>query len=205
MDVPAPPWTLRGAGVAALRLVRLDRARARLPEGFEPIAVAPGFTLGGLFLGSYGPGSTLQYHELIAVAALMRCKGRRGFFISHIYVDDPVSRAGGMEIWGLPKQLARFAWSDDRVDVTLGDRPLLSVELGMRLPLWRQRGASDVLSMLRGNPLVFEGRASAAAALRRARWTVPESSELSSLGPLATLTTMELRDLEMVAGIPAAL
>src|SRR5947209_3551023 len=114
---PDPPWILEGSGIAGLHLAPVDRCLDFLPNGVEPVAVLPHRTLAGFFLGRYGPGSTLEYSELIAVCGLVRAAGKYGFWISHIYVDDRVSRAGGREIWGLPKELAEFVWSDDGVAV----------------------------------------------------------------------------------------
>ena len=36
--------------------------------------------------------------------------------ISHIYVDDERSMRGGHEIWGLPKELATFAYGPTRFE-----------------------------------------------------------------------------------------
>jgi acetoacetate decarboxylase len=108
MPYPPAPWRLKGEGVLQLQTLPIDRVQAWLPAALKVVPVLPGKTLGGVFFGRYGVGSTLQYHELIVIAALARHRGRLGGWISHIYVDDERSLAGGREIWALPKQLARF-------------------------------------------------------------------------------------------------
>jgi acetoacetate decarboxylase len=45
----------------------------------------------------------LEYNELIIIAAVLGYKGKFGAWISHIYVDNPDSVAGGREIWGYLK------------------------------------------------------------------------------------------------------
>jgi acetoacetate decarboxylase len=52
----------------------------------------------------------LEYSELIVIAGLVRYSGQIGGWVSHIYVDNADSVAGGRNIWGLPKELAEFIW-----------------------------------------------------------------------------------------------
>ena len=86
MSHPAPPWHLNGEFVV-------------VPARVRPRA------LGGVLLANYTSG-TLVYRELIVFERATR----RGMVISHIYVDDEQSLRGGHEIWGLPKELATFAY-----------------------------------------------------------------------------------------------
>ncbi|NJM84756.1 MAG: acetoacetate decarboxylase family protein [Leptolyngbyaceae cyanobacterium RM2_2_21] len=99
--------------------VSLMRLRCWVPEQFEIVQIWPGLTLGGLYLAQYNSGSTLIYQELIVVAGLVRYAGKIGFWISHIYVDNLASVAGGQEIWGLPKEMATFTGSaTDQLSIT---------------------------------------------------------------------------------------
>jgi acetoacetate decarboxylase len=69
------------------------------------VLIIPRGATSGLFLATY-TGATLAYHELIVF--------RPGLVVSHIYVDDERSLAGGREIWNLPKELAEFEVSRGR-------------------------------------------------------------------------------------------
>lgn len=108
-EPPAAPWRLRGEALWLFADLGLPEARRLVPAGLQIVPPRPGRALGGLYLARYGAGSTLQYHELIVIPALVRRGRRLGAWISHIYVDDPRSLAGGRRIWGLPKQLAEFS------------------------------------------------------------------------------------------------
>lgn len=77
--------------------------------------MAPGWTFGGVYCAHYGAGSTLEYLELIVIPGLVRRGHRLGAWISHIYVDDAQSVAGGRSIWALPKELAEFRDGPDLV------------------------------------------------------------------------------------------
>ena len=96
--------------------VRTRAARAFVPDGLELVSAA-GRTAGGVLLARYGDGATLGYDELIVFAGAVRAGGRRGMWVSHIYVDLPASVAGGRRIWGLPKELAEFGWGPRAVSV----------------------------------------------------------------------------------------
>jgi hypothetical protein len=109
-DPPPAPWSC--SGQIHLGLVRADRP-ADLPEGFSPLL---GRKTWGIGLIRYLEGP-LRYDELV-VGPMVRRGTRPGILVRHIFVDDPVSRRGGREIWGLPKELARFAWSEGAVEVS---------------------------------------------------------------------------------------
>jgi hypothetical protein len=88
-----------------------------IPAPLRVLSVAPGKTLAAILCARYSTRSTLSYHELAVAPALTHSGSQAGFWISHIYVDSPVSLAGGREIWALPKQLARFEWREGAVEV----------------------------------------------------------------------------------------
>jgi hypothetical protein len=108
VQFPAAPWRLRGEAVLQLQLLVTAQVRPLVPAALEVVSVAPGRTLGAVYLASYQAGSTRQYHELIVIPALVRQRHRLGGWISHIYVDDEISALAGREIWALPKRLAAF-------------------------------------------------------------------------------------------------
>ncbi|CAA9227896.1 MAG: FIG00570072: hypothetical protein [uncultured Chloroflexia bacterium] len=109
---PSAPWHLQGHAICSSYLLDIPRVMAPFPPELSVVPVLPGKTLGGIYLAVYEAGSVLEYHELIAVSALVRYRRKLGAWVSHIYVDNSYSVAGGREIWGLPKQLAEFTWDD---------------------------------------------------------------------------------------------
>lgn len=110
---PPPPWRLRGHGQLHVQGIALDRARALIPSCLNIVPAMPGRTLGGIYCATYEAGSTLEYSELIVIPGLVRHRHRVGAWISHIYVDEPLSIAGGRHIWSLPKEEASFRQHPD--------------------------------------------------------------------------------------------
>jgi hypothetical protein len=122
---PPAPW--RAQAQCWVGLFRSDRP-AMLPAGLRPL-------LGGrsrvVALARYLPGSTLAYDELI-VATPALLGARPGLYIEYIWVDSVASLWGGRRIWGLPKEVAQFAWSDHGVCVSDGAGPLMTLEVATR-------------------------------------------------------------------------
>lgn len=181
---PDPPWPLSGTSIQAIRPIDAKVARRHVPAELRVLSVWPGSTLGVLYCASYESPSVLRYRELIVAPALVATGGRIGFWISHIYVDDPTSQAGGREIWGLPKALASFAWDSDRREVSVhaGDRLLcrigwrsgrLSAPMPLCLPAI-SRGASGFQ--------FFSGRGSASVARVRGEIHIEADSPFEGLG-----------------------
>lgn len=113
---PAPfPWTLliADAALASVHTVPLAAARRLIPSDLRILRVWPGRTIGGLFFARYGPGSELEYHELVVCAGVVLYRRRPCAWISHVYVDSEVSLRAGREAIGVPKELARFARGED--------------------------------------------------------------------------------------------
>ena len=84
---PAAPWRLRGQMWGTLFAVAGAPGR---PRG----AYAAAFV-------SYEPGSPLTYSELLVARPL----GGTRVQVTDIWVDSPASRAGGRELWAIPKEL----------------------------------------------------------------------------------------------------
>jgi hypothetical protein len=103
VEYPPEPWTLRGHGCVSLWTVR-TRDLPALPEGVRPVTAAGRALVATAFV-DYLPGGLLAYRELLA-AVVVRRGVRTGLSITHIWVDSPASKAGGRELWGIPKDLA---------------------------------------------------------------------------------------------------
>lgn len=184
MAYPQAPWRLQGRAVCLLHLLDISRVRAFIPPELSTVSPLPGKTLGGICLAAYEAGSVLAYHELIIISALVRYRRRLGAWISHIYVDDPCSVAGGHEIWGLPKQLAEFTWDEPSgpVVVRQGKQLLCTLQPNRRLPLVRLPVFLPALSR-KGEELVwFRSTGTARPGLTRGELEVPSTSPFSALG-----------------------
>jgi len=212
MVYPPAPWNLQGYAVQTLQLVDVARVRPLVPSELEIVSVWPGKTLGGIYLSSYGLGSVMEYNELIVVSAIARYAGKWGPWISHIYVDNPNSVAGGREIWGLPKELAQFSWEGShsvkaaplgyRVTVRQENRPLCSLNysqqsLALPLPF-----SGNVFSADRSNLLLFKGGLESRIGLIKGELEVAEESPFASLNLGQPLLTFACEDMRLTVGAP---
>lgn len=184
MTYPSAPWHLNGKGFLTVNSLDIDRVRALIPAQLNIIPIFPGQTLGGVYVAQYGAGSTLEYNELIVVSGIVSYANRVGFWISHIYVDNPDSVAGGREIWGLPKQLARFNWDfqdQPQVEVYEDERHLCSLKcqwrsFGLQVPV-----GAPAFGMLDGNLLTFQAYGKINLNLTGIDLTIPSESSFAPL------------------------
>jgi acetoacetate decarboxylase len=203
---PAAPWNLQGHALQTLHLVSVENARPLIPLELEIISVLPGKTLGGVYLSAYESGSLLQYNELIIVPAFVRFQGKIGAWISHIYVDNEISVAGGREIWGLPKEMANFIWKKDSVSVFQKERQLcrlnyqkdwFSLSSWWKLPL-----SGDVFGGLESDLLLFTGKFQAKLEVVKGNLEIPSESLFASLNLKQPLLSINCQQLELIAGEP---
>jgi|GEM_PF-1254928 len=116
VDYPTAPWTLRGNLYGSIWSVPASLLKVELPGEFQPLV---NFGRVGVYAGfvDYQPGSSLSYHELIAgVVVKLRGTRRYAFTVTNIWVDSVASLWGGRELWGVPKELARFKFDYARAD-----------------------------------------------------------------------------------------
>ncbi|MFM7425804.1 MAG: acetoacetate decarboxylase family protein [Elainella sp.] len=203
---PPPPWTLKGHSLQSLHLLDIEQVRASVPAELQILSPWPGKTLGGLFVAAYQQGSTLVYSELIGVSALVYAQGKLGAWISHIYVDNPDSVAGGREIWGLPKQLAQFTWNADRtaVQVSQDGQRLCSLTrqnslLGLPLVL-----IAPVLTKIDERIALFTGQVRAKLHLTDLNLEIPPESPLTPLQLNRPLLSFYADPLTLVANPPGS-
>jgi len=204
MVYPPAPWTLKGYAFHTLQLADIDQAQPLVPPEFHLLPVLPGKTLACVYLASYEHGSVLQYHELI-VALLARYHYKICFWISHIYVDNENSVAGGREIWGLPKEMAHFTWQlkeQGDVSVTQNDMLLCQIHCDRPRWLWPQPILLPVVSSQGSKVLSFSARTLASLGIASSHLEIPESSPLATLGLQQVARTYHHRDLHFVAQAP---
>ncbi len=203
MNYPPAPWILKGHGFLTLHLIDFSDAAKVIPKDLEIVQVLPGKTIGGLVLGKYESGSTLTYGELIAVPGLVRYGGKIGSWISHIYVDDMNSIAGGREIWGLPKEEAQFLWQPEGgAIVKQGDQILCDFTHAWQFNLWRLGGQFDTYTKLAAELMRFESSAIGNLSIVSSRLEVPRSSPFAPLIDSQPVMALKAESLEITIAAP---
>jgi acetoacetate decarboxylase len=204
MSYPPAPWYLEGYAVQTLHLIDIARIRHLIPSEFKIISVFPGKTIGGLYLSKYESNSVLEYSELIVVPGLVHYRGKMGGWVSHIYVDNLDSVAGGREIWGLPKEFADFNWEvDKRVIVKQENNILCSLEYNKQsLFAWRQWFAWSSFSMKNVNILSFPFEFEFKLGLVNSKLEVPFKSHFSGLNLKNPLLTMRCGEMSLKVDSP---
>ncbi|BBD62314.1 hypothetical protein NIES2109_51530 [Nostoc sp. HK-01] len=204
MSYPATPWTLCGKAIASLHLVNINQVRSLIPTELQIFSVWPGKTLGCVYLSNYGEGSVLEYSELIVAPAVVSYQNKIGAWISHIYVDNVDSVAGGREIWGLPKELADFTWENDqRVRVSQGDRNLCTLNYSQQSLAWRQRLTGSTFSVKGVELLKFSAECEARLGLISSQLEVPTDSPFASLGLGQAFLTGRFEQMTLTVAHPA--
>ena len=200
---PPSPWRLHGQLWVSLFRVR---------PGADPHHPDRPAGLYGVALVSYEDPSPLVYRELLCARPVGGAVG-----ITDIWVDSPGSRAGGRDLWAIPKDLARFARTvrgrDDRhatwdVAATTGPdtgdaRPSWAHvqvsdrgPLGPRVPFaFRTRQVRDD-----GSVVVTPVRGTARLGLSRARWQAYDEGPLAWLAGGRPLVTVRAADFAMEFG-----
>jgi hypothetical protein len=204
MPYPQTPWTLQGYAIQTLQLLDVNRVRPLIPSQLNIISVLPGKTLGGVYLSYYGSGSVLEYSELIVIAGLLGYKGKFGGWVSHIYVDNPDSVAGGREIWGLPKEIAEFTWQqDNRVTVQQGNRTLCSLNYTRQGFGWQQRLGASSFSALGSDLLIFPAEMDSRLGLISSKLEILSESPFAELNIGQPLLTVRADKMHLKVGAPA--
>ncbi|BAZ31572.1 hypothetical protein NIES4074_40450 [Cylindrospermum sp. NIES-4074] len=211
MPYPSAPWTLQGCAIQTLHLVNIDRVRSptlhqkrsQIPSELDIISVWPGKTLGGVYLSKYESGSVLEYSELIVAPALVSYQGKIGAWVSHIYVDNADSVAGGREIWGLPKELAEFSWEQGKgVTVYQENQKLCHLNYQRQNLAWRQRLAISTFSAIKANLLIFPSEFESLLGLIGSQLEIPAESAFSDIGLGQPLLTVRCEQLSLRVDAP---
>lgn len=216
MPYPQAPWILQGYAFLTLQPLDINRVCPLVPSELEIISVWPGKTLGGVYLSYYGAGSVLEYSELIVIAAITGYRGKLGGWVSHIYVDNPDSVAGGREIWGLPKELAEFTWAKgdaygkdsvlrDRVTVRQGNRLLCSFSYAQQGLGWRQWLGASGFSTLGSDLLSYPAELDARLGLVSSQLEVPGESPFTSLALGQPWLTVRCDEMHLKVDAPEVL
>ncbi|GAB3296885.1 acetoacetate decarboxylase family protein [Parasphingorhabdus pacifica] len=201
MSYPPEPWRLRGRMSVSLWHLP-ERELPATPEETVPVVVGGRGLIGAAWV-SYGPGSVLEYNELL-VAVLARRGGHPRVCISQIWVDSEASRLGGRELWSIPKERATFemdGWPYRARALGIAsahhaDRMALPLSWPLRWKL-AQQGPEG----LRESRV----RATSRIVLRSGAWHVDPSGPLGWLRGRKPMLSADLDDFDMRFGeIPPA-
>lgn len=212
MSYPPEPWHLRGQMYLSVWLVpqaRLPELPAGLAERARPVVIGGRAVVGTAWV-RYEPGGVLHYRELLS-AVLVRVGTRPTVSIVDIWVDSEASRAGGRELWGIPKELAAFEFPDARpeasvvtVRATAADGVPLAearISAGRSLP-GRWPFAFSVTQALGDGVVSTPVRGSAAVRFGAARWRPDHGGPLRYLAGERPWLTLWLTDFRLVFGRP---
>ncbi len=184
MPYPDLPWRLTGEGplFGGLFLTRVKNLRRYVPPRLKIVRVLPGTTVGFFYFCRFGPGSEIEYNELVLFPALVRYGKRVGFWGEVMYVDNPDARIGIYERSGIPKTLAEFEHDAairrvtvsrdgrDLASVRYGPRPRLLLKSAINLDFGRAFGATTQ------TVFYMTGHFSGKPGIRRTRLVIPSGS-----------------------------
>jgi acetoacetate decarboxylase len=187
---PPPPWRLNATTMIALSLIDVEEARRYIPNDLDIVEFVRGRTIGGLGIVDYGLGSIFPYNELVVICGMARAGARSGAWISHIWVDSTRSQAGGIELFGLAKQLASFTRTikdgQMQFEVQANEGLLLRASTpkvrwappspGLPFPM---RGAA--FGTVNGDRRLLEFKSSFSARLTSARLVIPDQAPFAHL------------------------
>ncbi|GAX42405.1 hypothetical protein NIES4075_34060 [Tolypothrix sp. NIES-4075] len=197
------PWMLKGYAISTVHLVDVDKVRHFIPSELNIISVLPGKTLCVVYVSHYGSGSVLEYSELIVIPALVSYEGKFGGWVSHIYVDNSDSVAGGREIWGLPKEMAEFTWEDNKcVTVRQSNRVLCSLDYKQQSLTWRQRLGGSAFSTMGNDLLMFGAEFESRLGLIGSRLEVPGESPFAGINLGQPFLTVRCEEMSLQIAAP---
>ena len=154
------------------------------------------------YLSKYSSGSVLEYSELIIIAGFLSYNGKFGGWVSHIYVDNPDSVAGGREVWGLPKELAQFSWEASSVTVSQSGNLLCKFNYQRQsfgLPL---KLSASAFSCKESNLLIFPAFVEANFGLVSSNLEIPTTSPFAELNISQPILAVHSDRLKLVVDAP---
>lgn len=205
MTYPPEPWHLEGRLYLSVWLAPRSQTEVRVPPGTRLVTLAGRVPVGTAWV-VYEGGGVLRYREVLRAVPVRR--GLRPLVtITDIWVDSAASRAGGRELWGIPKDLAVFTVTGGDAStafsararsgpVDLGAarfRPL--TRLSLRLPV-AFHVAQTRAGRLHISPVGCRGRVRPA----RASWTFGETGPGSGLRRRRPLLSLQYEDFRMLFG-----
>lgn len=175
-------WIPVGRKIHLADLCLFDAAKVRryIPTELSIVKITPTKTLGAIFLSSYGPESTLEYDEFIVAPATVKYKHRKGYWVTHMYVNNEKAMWGG-RILGWPKETANFDWPGSlpgRATVSKDRNHICTISYSKpfgSLSFWTQFYAPSVLD---DKIMCHRFRFKAGFGICRVKHIIPETSPI---------------------------
>lgn len=198
-DYPPEPWQLRGELLVSAFLIPADElpAGSVLP-GRRPLRWGRRVLVGAAFVRY--EGGVLEYDELL-VAVPSRGRGGLRVTIPLIWVDSPASRAGGRELWGIPKELAEFTRTVEgsEVEAAMGEVAALHARYGRALLPRSQRIPLPTLQRLDGRTIDSRNLTIGRLTRLRTAWTF--TGPLAFLAGRRPVLGVAIRDARIIFGM----
>ncbi|QYJ05649.1 acetoacetate decarboxylase family protein [Nocardioides panacisoli] len=198
---PPAPWPMHGSMWLTVFRVREDVDETR-PAGIY-----------GAALVDYRAPSPLTYGELLVARSVATgTTGPQTVSITDIWVDSPASRAGGRELWAIPKDLCDFEHESATTGpltrtswtATLGRSPIAEARftdvsrVAPRLPFTGRVVQPGIPDHPATAHVVMKGTARALPA--RAQWHFAADGPLGFLRGARQLGTFRMRDFRLQFG-----
>jgi hypothetical protein len=150
------------------------------------------------------PRGVLSYRELLVALPVLSRRGLQ-YSIPRIWVDSAQSRAGGRDLWAIPKDLAAFDWREtgDHVHarMSLEGRDVASVETGRRVSLpGRWPLPLPTAQALDGRTIYSRNGVRARVSFVSARWEFAGDGPLGFLAGMRPLISATLTDADVAFG-----
>jgi len=207
---PPEPWYLGGSLLVSVFLLPAASLPLgfRLPEGRRPLTVS-GKVVVGVAAARYLPGGVLDYDELLVSVPSLGRGGLR-ITIPQIWVDSPTSMRGGRELWGIPKQLARFQRTDragaSALTMSVDGAPVAAMRARRGLPLLpgMRQLALPVLQRLDGRSTLSHNRVVGRVSGLQASWRFAQDGPLGYLHGRRPVLNVALHDAAIIFGMHVA-
>jgi hypothetical protein len=187
---PDEPWHLVGQMHLSAWLVPVSTAPAVDVPDVRVLRLAGRAVVAAAWV-VYEPGSDLEYRELM-VTVLVRQGWRVRPSVTAIWVDSPASRAGGRELWGVPKELARFQVDGTSMEMAVDDRRVgVTTALAGSLGRWPVR--FSIAQRLAGRLAVTPVAVRARVRRSRTTWDGDLPGVPTSRRPLLGLSLTDVR------------
>ena len=193
---PPEPWDLHGHAYVGTWLVPLADLPAPHSPATKPITLFGRGIVGAAFF-VYEQPSPLTYNEIMATV-LVRDGWRVRVSITHIWVDSEASRAGGRELWAIPKQLADFDVVP-HASYAAHDIGSLVLRRVRRLP-WMLPAGFRIAQDQRGSLLVSPVTGRMRLGTASARWSFAADGPLAFLHGRRPLLTLASRPFRLLFG-----